>query len=201
MELSCLNFFDRRSTEEQQALRTVQTFSLYNYHMDTALTTNTALCLKLIELFAEGYTARYIVQHIKEQFEVELSDAQVLQAAVQFEADIAHYQEELGQKVMKRGLARKEERIRRLARIAERLEPKEDENMNLKQVKEYRATLKQIGDEVSPLGLTVPIDESDQWLVLLSKLKPSTPQDLIEKESTPSLPSSASSLQTSSNQS
>lgn len=169
--------------------------------MESRLTFNDEIRYTLIQLIAEGYTARYITQFMREHG-VELSDAQVLQAAVQFEGDVAKYQEELGQDAIERGYARKEVRLRHLNRIAERLEPEEDgKPLNLKQTKAYCDVLDQIAREADPLGLRIPVNKGDQWLAILMMLRETALQAPNQQESTKSVESSESSLPTSSEKS
>lgn len=130
---------------------------------------------KLVELFARGYTARYIRERLLEDAGIELSDAEVLQGAVLYAEDVTRYRKEINTATMQVGLARKEERVRRLGELAESYE--EPAKSNPKAASVYLKTIHQIAEEVEPLKLHVEIDVEDPWFKLLTSLRPDKPQD------------------------
>jgi len=177
-----------------------QTLPLYNNNMKTAISTlNDKQRYRLIRLFAEGYTARYIANTINEEFDVELTDSDVLVGGVQFGADIGKLQMEIGQAALYTGLADKRVRIARLNRLAERIEPAEEEEISLKKVKSYLDIVKAIKDEVEPLGIRVYVSDEDPWVKILSEMKHLDQAAELSKESstnsnsTPALSSGTSS--------
>lgn len=126
---------------------------------------------KLIELLTYGYTARYITRYFLTEYKITLTDSDVLRAAVQFGAAIDQYQEEIGKQVLNHGLSQRAERVRRLSVLAEKLEPNEGAKvLELKTVKVYLQTLKQIHDETEPFEILKAMDPDDPWVKLLSDL-------------------------------
>jgi hypothetical protein len=130
---------------------------------------------KLVEWFARGYTARYIRERLLEETGIDLSDAEVLQGAVLYAEDVTKYRKEINTATMQVGLARKEERVRRLGELAEAYEKPAQANPKAASV--YLKTLHQIAEEVEPLKLHVEIDVEDPWYKLLTSLQPSKRQD------------------------
>jgi hypothetical protein len=121
-----------------------------------------------MELFARGYTARTIGKFMLEEFAVVIADSTILQGAVLYADDIETYRKEIGKLAVNTGLARKEERLRRLSELAESWEEPAKENTKAAGV--YLKTLDQIKEETDPLGHIVPVDKDDTWLQLLQQL-------------------------------
>jgi len=136
---------------------------------------------RLMELFARGYTARTIGKLMLKDFQVMISDQILLQGAVLYADDIEEYRKELGKVAINTGLARKEERVRRLGELAESWE--ESAQSSTKAAGVYLKTLGQIQEETEPLGLVVPVDKDDPWKQLLQQIASS------QRTSETSLPS------------
>jgi hypothetical protein len=135
---------------------------------------------ELMHLFARGYTVRYIRKWFNKRA-LQMGDPhavpneqQLLQFAVKYADDIDGIRSQLAEDVLRAGLAKKEERVRRLSETAENLEPAAMEGSNLKAVESYRRILKDIRDETEPLGLTIILPD-DRWHQLLSDLSERQP--------------------------
>lgn len=132
--------------------------------------------LDVIELFARGYTIRFIEDKLKRRAaEKGRSDLvptpqQLLTLAVRYADDVEAVRGELAKRTFEAGLARKEERVRRLSEAAEAIEDQVMSGINLKATETYRKILQSVHEEVEPLKLVV-ISPDDPWAQLLSNLK------------------------------
>lgn len=129
-------------------------------------------------LLARGYTARMIRKHMDEEHSVVLSDAQILYAGVQYAAEIQGIRLTLDKMTLRTGLARSEERIRRLSELADSWEDKargDQEAASTRAAQVYVRTLEQIQKETDALGLHTAVSDDDPWVTLLNKLKPEQP--------------------------
>jgi uncharacterized protein YjaZ len=129
--------------------------------------------LLMIMLFARGYTVRRI-QLVLAQEHVEMSAQELLLGAVQYAPDVEQVQRQLAESAFKRGLAKKDERVRRLSELAEKWEDKA--GVEAKAAGVYLRTLDQLKEETVGIGQTVPLDEDDPWAKLLKQLRKSEPQ-------------------------
>ena len=147
---------------------------------------------ELMHLFARGYTVRHIRKWFNKRA-LEMGDPnavpneqQLLQFAVRYADDIDGIRQQLAEDVLRAGLAKKEERVRRLSEVAETLEPAALDGVNLKAVESYRRLLKDIRDETDPLGLTIILPD-DRWHLLLTDLSEKQPSlEATPPEPTPS---------------
>lgn len=135
---------------------------------------------ELMHLFARGYTVRYIRKWFNKRA-LSMGDPtavpneqQLLQFAVRYADDIDGIRQQLAEDVLRAGLAKKEERVRRLSEVAEVLEPAAMDGANLKATESYRRVLKDIRDETDPLGLTIILPD-DRWAQLLTDLNEKQP--------------------------
>lgn len=136
----------------------------------------------IIKLFAQGYTIRHIRNYIMKEIELEPSEADLIKVAVLYSDDITLVRQELAEEALMTGLARKEERVRRMNELAEKLEELGDALKAPKVARTYLAVLKQIQGEMEPLGITVTLPGNDPWMQLLQKLTPpSTTAQLPDK--------------------
>jgi hypothetical protein len=153
--------------------------------------------LQVVEFFARGYTIRYIHNHLmrraaeRSRPDLVPEPQDLLRLAVRYADNIEQIRGELAKDALRVGLARKEERIRRLSEAAEAIEPQVISGMNLKATEGYRKLLQSIHDEVEPLKLIV-ITPDDPWAQLLTSLK-----ERRDLRATGDLPNSLTTLSTS----
>jgi hypothetical protein len=131
---------------------------------------------ELIVFFARGYSIRYIRAWLTRRA-AELgrpslvpSEQQLLRLAVDYAPNIEEVREELAQDTLTRGLARKEERVRRLSEMAESIEGQAQSGANLKASEMYRRALRDIKDEMEPIAIPIILPD-DKWAQLLSGLR------------------------------
>lgn len=164
----------------------------------------------LVGWLSRGYTLRRIQgAAVRAGWPIIPSAKAVILARAEYvrTGELQAARENEGQSVLSFGLARQEERVRRLTQIAERLEPyvgiDQDELAedvintpkaappNLKMVTAYQKILEQIQSETSDLGLKVSVTPDDQWMTLLTGLRRPRLPAPNENQSTPSSDSSA----------
>lgn len=138
----------------------------------------------LCMLFARGYTVRTVKARMQTEFGIEMTNEALLRGGVQYAEDIEKVRKELAENAVQVGLARKEERIRRLGELAEAYEEPAIKG-GTKAAGVYLKTLSQIQSETEPLGLKVAMDEEDPWMLLLKKLKPSSLPGALLPDQTP----------------
>lgn len=147
---------------------------------------------------AHGYTVRYIqLLALRAGWPGAPTPAAIIGLREQFDEEILELRNAEGDQTMKYGLSRREERIRRLGALAEKLEGElalddPEGQMSLKHSREYRELIKDIREETAPrstgVGLSVGVDGDDQWLLLLQRLtgpaSPPTPPTAQESSET-----------------
>jgi ribonucleotide reductase alpha subunit len=138
--------------------------------LDLESTTNLPMTRFIVQLFARGYTLRAIKKKVLLEYEKELTDTELLRYMDRYAPDIMAYQEQADQITLTTGLAKKEERVARLSELAEELE---DDALkgNPKLAPIYLRTLKQIQEEMEPLGINVSLPPNDPWRILLENLR------------------------------
>lgn len=127
-----------------------------------------------VELLAAGYTTRYIVKKMIEAEVEPYAETDLVAFRQQYAPEIADLQEASDREVLNSGLSRRAERVRRLSHYVETLENVLDSapegQVPLKVGKEFRAAIKDIQEEVDPLGLRGLVDPNDPWVKHISLL-------------------------------
>lgn len=126
----------------------------------------------VIEMFARGYTVRTIAKRLEDP---ELlgrvpSADELIRLTMDYATDIEQARADISKLVLERGLALKEERLLRLTELAEAYE-KPAVGGNVKSAGVYLRTLKQIQEEVEPLGMLLIHPELDPWGRMLLSLR------------------------------
>ena len=156
--------------------------------------------IQIVTWFARGYTIRYIESQLRSRaakagmVDQLPTEQDLLTLAVRYSNDIEQVRSDLAKDALRAGLARKEERVRRLSESAEAIEDQVMSGMNLKATETYRKILSSIHDEVEPLHLVI-ISPDDPWALLLTNLKKtrdSTPTPSVKTQSTLNSPKSTS---------
>ena len=150
--------------------------------------------LQLMLWLARGYTIRRIqMLALRNGWHEAPTPQEIISARVELDSTLVAIRDTEADFTMKYGVAKKEERIRRLTEVVEVLEdylpapighavpdpdgegPGRQVLPNLKLIKEYRALLKDISEETQPRpGPSGLGGEGDKWVLLLERLQ--TPQ-------------------------
>ena len=128
-----------------------------------------------VDLLAQGYTTRMIIVKMTDADLKPYGEVELVLMRQQYAPQIDDLRERGEVEVLTRGLARRSERVRRLALLGEKLEhglalDDPEGPVPLKVSVEYRKTLGQIQAEVDPLGLRSALDPDDPWMIMITKL-------------------------------
>ena len=137
--------------------------------MSKTLALNSDIRLAIIEWFARGFTVRRIRAKLIKTYDYESSEKELMRLSIAYADDVEQARREISEMVLERGLASKSERVLRLSELAESWEDRA--HTEVKAAGVYQRTLKQIHDEVEPLGLTIVVPSSDPWGQLMLELK------------------------------
>jgi len=140
--------------------------------------------MKAVELFALGYTVRYVSKALKVILGRVPNDQELLRIAIEEGDSIDRLRGELEEVAFSRGIASKAVRMDRLNRLAEELEPGALAG-DTKAAGAYLNTLKQAQVEVEPLGLRLVLPKDDPWAELLTSLRETAQKRLTSVEETP----------------
>lgn len=168
-----------------------------------------------IRLLSQGYTTSAVNFRLQDAGHNPYPEVKLIQIRQQYAPAIDDLREREEIEIRARGLARRGERIRRLSKLAEAIEPRlfisdsEPANdsespggvpseVNVKLAGEYRKVIQAIGQEADPLGITEALDPNDPWtqlIVLLTKSGsdrqlPSSLRSLTNSERSPRLTNS-----------
>jgi hypothetical protein len=139
---------------------------------------------RAVELFALGYTVRYVRTALKEDLGRVPTDQELVRIAVEEGDDINRIRQELEEVAFERGIASKAVRMDRLNKLAESLEPAALSG-STKAANTLINTLKQAREETDPLGLQLVLPKNDPWAELLTDLRETAQKRLISSEETP----------------
>ena len=165
---------------------------MYNVDiMSKTLALNSDIRLAVIEWFARGFTVRRIRAKLLVEYEYESSEQELMRLSIAYADDVEQARREISEMVLERGLASKTERVLRLSELAESWEDRAHSEAKAAGV--YMRALKQVHEEIEPLGLTVLIPTSDPWGKLISDLREArspqltaTPEPIKDQEETKS---------------
>lgn len=153
-----------------------------------------------IRLLAHGYTTRAVNFRLQDAGHEQYPESELVRLRQQYAAHIDDLREREEIDIRERGLARTSERIRRLQDLAERLEDRilasppqipipdggvlsRAPKLAIKEVAEYRRILDQIRVESVPLGIAEALNESDPWVILITRLMQSGSDRLLSNNS------------------
>lgn len=123
--------------------------------------------LFVIRMFAQGYTIRKISRELTARTGQKPEEHHLLKFYNDYAKDIDQYRQEVAQRVMSTGLARKESRIQRLTNIVEEWEERAAADPKAANV--YLKTLEQLRRETQELNLNV-LTPDDPWYLIVVQL-------------------------------
>jgi len=130
--------------------------------------------LAVIDLFARGYTIRFIRNELTKALarvrSEPPSEQELMQLAVMYADDIDKYRLELAQTTLRLSLARGEQRLSRLNLLAEQWEASAQDNPKAAAV--YLRTMEALRREAQDAGIKPMITQDDPWMQILSQLRP-----------------------------